>query len=214
MYSWVASKSYIAKSFRYITETSIEDHIMTLSRVKEGVDELFANLPKSEKVLHALILVWVLAQIISSNFMHVHADTLWGNINLMAKFHVYSGLFLIPITLVFLYRVIARRKITDLYPWLSGNFEQIKKDMAVIRTFRLPESHPSGLAATVEGLGLLALLLALFTGSIWYLFASNSGTSPLLLDIHKTSVGLIEAYFYAHGFMGILHFVQWWRIKK
>ncbi|MGF1688867.1 cytochrome b/b6 domain-containing protein [Photobacterium japonica] len=186
---------------------------MPLSRVKKGVGALFAELPTSEKVLHGLSLVWVLLQIISSNFMHVHADTLWGNINLMAKFHVYSGLCLLPITLVFVYHVIKRRTIADMYPWLFGHFSQIKKDINVLRTLRLPESHPAGLAATVEGLGLLALLLALVTGTLWYLGASNAGTSPQLLEIHKTSVGLIEAYFYAHGAMGLLHLLQWWRTK-
>lgn len=186
---------------------------MALSRVKEGIDELFADLPTSEKVLHALILIWVLAQIISSNFMHVHADTLWGSINLTAKFHAYGGLCLLPITLVFVYRVIKRRTIADMYPWLSGNVDQIKQDIKVIRSFRLPASQPAGLAATVEGLGLLALLFALVTGAMWYLVASNSGTAPQLLEIHKTAVGLIEAYFYAHGAMGMLHFIQWWRTK-
>ncbi|MCY9802576.1 cytochrome b/b6 domain-containing protein [Vibrio scophthalmi] len=187
---------------------------MALSRVKEGVDELFADLPKSEKVLHALILVWILAQIITSNFMHVHADTLWGNINLTAKLHAYGGLCLLPITLVFVYRVIKRRTIADMYPWLSGNINQIKQDIKVISTLRLPESQPAGLAATVEGLGLLALVLALLTGAIWYLVASNSGTAPQLLEIHKTSVGLIETYFYAHGGMALLHYIHWWRNKE
>ena len=203
---------FIAIKFNYRpSKTSIEDSIMTLSRVKAGVDALFVKLPKSEKVLHFLILIWVLTQIISSNFMHVHPDTLWGSINFMAKFHIYSGLGLIPITIVFCYTIIKRRKLADLYPWLHGNFSQIKLDINIIRTLHLPKSHPAGLAATVEGLGLLALALALVTGSMWYLSASNCGISPLLLDIHKTSVGFIEAYFYGHGFLALLHFAQWWR---
>ncbi|HAS61182.1 MAG TPA: hypothetical protein DCS35_00610 [Vibrio sp.] len=186
---------------------------MALSRLKEGIDELFVNLPKSEKLLHALVLFWVLAQIISSNFMHVHASTLWESINLVAKVHVYAGLLLVPITLVFFYKILKRRKLADMYPWLSGNFAQIKQDLKTLRSFKLLESHPGGVAATVEGLGLLALLLALATGALWYFNASISGTSPQLLEIHKTSVGLIETYFYAHGAMAILHYIHWWRSK-
>ncbi|WP_246335813.1 cytochrome b/b6 domain-containing protein [Vibrio marinisediminis] len=178
---------------------------MALSRLKDGVDELFVKLPIAEKVLHAFVFVWVLAQIISSNFMHVHTTTLWQNINLVAKAHVYAGLLLVPITLVFCYKVLKRRKLGDMYPWLSGNFTQIKEDLKTLRSFKLVESHPSGIAATVEGLGLLALLLALVTGTLWYFSASSSGISPELLEIHKTSVGLIETYFYAHGAMAILH---------
>jgi len=37
--------------------------------------------------------------------------------------------------------------------------------------------------------------------------------SALLLEIHKTSVGLIETYFYAHGLFGLLHLVKWWRSR-
>ena len=186
---------------------------MALSRVKEGVDELFAALPKSEKVLHALILIWVLVQIITSNFMHVHTTTQWDTINLVAKYHVYAGLLLVPIALVFFYKILMRRKIADMYPWLCGNFTQIKKDIKTLCSFKLLEPHPSGVAATVEGLGLLALLLALVTGAAWYIGASTSGTSPDLLEIHKTSVGLIETYFYAHGGMALLHYIHWWRNK-
>ncbi|MFC5080641.1 hypothetical protein VTH8203_04482 [Vibrio thalassae] len=184
---------------------------MMLSRIKEGVDTLFTNLPESEKVLHALTLFWVLVQIISSNFIHVHADTLWSSINSIAKIHIYSGLLLIPLTLVFVYKVIKRRTIGDMYPWLSGNFTQIKQDLQCLSRVELPESHPAGIAATVEGLGLLALLLALVTGTAWYLSASSTGISPELLKIHKTSVGLIETYFYGHGAMALLHFIHWWR---
>lgn len=98
-----------------------------------------------------------------------------------------------------------------MYPWLSGNFTQIKQDLQCLSRVELPESHPAGIAATVEGLGLLALLLALVTGTAWYLSASSTGISPELLKIHKTSVGLIETYFYGHGAMALLHFIHWWR---
>ncbi len=186
---------------------------MSLSRIKQGIEELFANLPHAEKALHALVLIWVLTQIISSNFMHVHADTIWSSVNQVAKLHVYGGLLLLPISLLFIYKVLKRRTIVDMYPWLSGNFSQIKADIQTLRQFTLPKTHPAGLAATVEGLGLLALLLALVTGTLWYIVASSSGIAPTLLSIHKTSVGLIETYFYAHGAMALLHYIQWWRTQ-
>ncbi|WP_345197260.1 hypothetical protein [Kistimonas scapharcae] len=38
-----------------------------------------------------------------------------------------------------------------------------------------------------------------------------TATAPLLLSIHKTSVGAIECYFYGHGGFALLHLVSWWR---
>ncbi len=180
-------------------------------KFKQGFNAIFERLPTAEKLLHLLIVVWILVQIIISNFMHVHGDTQWADVNLVSQIHAYGGLLLIPITLIFCWKIIKRRTMSDIYPWLYKDFRGIKSDIEVLRTFRLPEPHPGGLAAMIEGLGLLALLLALATGSIWYAFVSNGDLSPTLLDIHKTSVGLIEAYFYGHGLFGLLHFIAWWR---
>ncbi len=95
---------------------------------------------------------------------------------------------------VFFVVVLSRRKVTDLYPWLSGNFGRIIEDIKVLRTFKLPEARPAGLAATIEGLGLLALLLAAVTGTLWMIsFLSNNTSDPDFLAIHKTAVGAIEA---------------------
>ncbi|WP_232055236.1 hypothetical protein [Vibrio taketomensis] len=93
-----------------------------------------------------------------------------SGINQVAKLHVYGGLLLLPISLLFIYKALKRRTIADMYPWLSGNFSQIKADIQTLRQFTLPKTHPAGLAATVEGLG-LRLLLALVTGTLWYIVA-------------------------------------------
>ncbi|MBB1312929.1 cytochrome b/b6 domain-containing protein [Aliivibrio sp. SR45-2] len=184
--------------------------------LKDGFNVLFERLPTSEKILHILVMLWVLLQIITSNFMHVHSDTLWTEINVVSHIHAYGGLLLIPITLLFSWKIIKRRKMSDIYPWLYKDISEIKKDIKTLSTFRLPEVRPGGLAATIEGLGLLALLLALVTGAMWYISASNGNLSfsPQLLEIHKTSVGFIEAYFYGHGLFGLLHLADWWRSQR
>lgn len=33
------------------------------------------------------------------------------------------------------------------------------------------------------------------------------------LQIHKTLTGLIEVYIFGHGFMGLVHFILWYRNK-
>ena len=130
---------------------------------------------------------------------------------MISQVHMYSGLALLPISLIFMTVVIRRRTFADLYPWLYKDFAVIAEDIKTLFTFRLPKARPAGLSATIEGLGLLALLLAIFTGCLWYADAVTGHMSALLLEIHKSSVGLIETYFYAHGLFGLLHLIEWWR---
>jgi hypothetical protein len=185
-----------------------------LSKIHNAFNYLFKDLPTSEKVLHHAIILWVLLQIISSSFMHIRRDTLWSDINWVSQLHIYSGLVLLFVSILFFIKVINRRKATDIYPWIYKNVNVITEDIKTLLTFRLPETRPAGLAATIEGLGLLALLLAVTTGMLWYLSVGYSDLTPLLLKTHKTSVGLIEIYFYGHGLFGLLHLINRLRSKK
>lgn len=145
--------------------------------------------------------------------MDVNSDTPWSGVNFMTLFHAYSGLMLFVISLIFIVKIFNRRKVVDMYPWIYKNYDGIKTDIKTLTRLQLPKPNPAGLAATIEGLGLLALLLALLTGGLWYITTSNGSASPLLLEIHTTSVGLIEVYFYGHGLFGLLHLVQWCRAQ-
>lgn len=122
-----------------------------------------------------------------------------------------AGLTLTLFALLFFAKVYLRRGSQDLYPWLGGHWQQIIADLKQLKAMRLPEPVPGGLAATVEGLGLLALLLAVATGALWFVVAQMGFDSALLLSIHKTAVGAIELYFYGHGGFALLHLLHWWR---
>ncbi len=181
------------------------------SKLKLGLESLFAPLPKIEKYLHFSVLFWVLLQLLSSGLMHVHGDTPLAKISDLAFIHIYSGLALLPVSLLFAAKVIMRRQYQDLYPWLSGQYQVIKDDINSLLRLELPEAKPSGLAATVEGLGILALILAVATGSVWYLTVLMSGPNEWLLSIHKLSVTFIQIYFFGHALFAMLHFAYWWR---
>ncbi|MGR5235654.1 cytochrome b/b6 domain-containing protein [Vibrio alfacsensis] len=181
------------------------------SKLKLGLKSLFGTLPNIERYLHFAVLFWVLLQLLSSSLMHVHGDTELNQISDLAFIHIYSGLVLLPVSLIFATKVIMRRKIQDLYPWLSGHYQVIKEDAESLLKLDLPEAKPSGLAATIEGLGILALILAVVTGSVWYLTVFTSGPSEWLLSIHKLSVTFIQIYFFGHALFAMLHLAQWWR---
>ncbi|MGS0691776.1 cytochrome b/b6 domain-containing protein [Shewanella sp. 0m-4] len=180
-------------------------------KLRQGIKVLFKSLPFLEKYLHFAVMIGVLFQLISSSLMHVHGDTQLDNIADLAFIHIYAGLVLFPLSIIFAIKVIMRRKLLDLYPWFFGRYEGIKEDIECLLKGRLPEPKPAGLAATVEGLGLLALLLALTTGGMWFLVVNISGPSELLLSVHKLCVTFIQIYFFAHGAFALLHLFKWWR---
>ncbi|MEZ8140591.1 hypothetical protein A1OO_13530 [Enterovibrio norvegicus FF-33] len=180
----------------------------------KGLSFLFSQLPKSEKWLHMLTMTWVLFQLGTSFGMHVHADTTEVQLTWIDKSHMYGGLGLLVVATLFFIIVLNRRSMADLYPWVSGDFKSIKEDIGSLFKWHLPEPRAGGLAATVEGLGLLALLLAVFTGTLWFgFFTFGSAIAPDFLSIHKTAVGAIEAYIYGHGLFALLHLLTWWQSK-
>lgn len=184
----------------------------TIKKAHSGLSYLFFNLPKTEKLFHLLIVLWVVWQLATSFGMHVHGDTLLSQITLIDNLHIYGGLGLFIFAILFFTLVLHRRKTADLYPWLHGHWTQLNADCRTLLGRQLPEPSAGGLAATVEGLGLLALLLAVVTGSLWFVAINNHfDIAPTLLKIHKTSVGAIELYFYGHFAFAMLHLINWWR---
>ena len=185
-----------------------------IQKTRKGVSFLFIHLPKTEKGLHVAVIFWVLWQILLSFGMHVKGNTPFSHITLIDKLHVYGGLGLFVLTVVFFSMLLYRRKMADLYPWVKGDFSVLKSDLQTLLSCKLPAATPGGLAATVEGLGLLALLLAVFTGLLWYSAASMGFVVAAdLLAVHKTCVAAIELYFYGHATFALLHFFVWWRSK-
>lgn len=182
------------------------------NKTLRGLSFLFARLPSAEKWLHFTTLSWVLFQLVSAAGMHVSKDATVYHLTLIDHIHMYSGVGLLLFSMVFFVTVINRRPLTDMYPWLSGNFKVIKVDLRILKTGRLPSPKPSGLAATIEGLGLLALILATITGALWTIaMLSENASSPDFLAIHKTAVTAIEAYIWGHGIFALLHLIVWWR---
>lgn len=101
------------------------------------------------------------------------------------------------------------------YPYLWGDFKQIKEDINSLLAKKLPDSSPKGLAATVQGLGLGALSIVILSGIAWFILWLQQ--SPLALEarsIHKSLTILIEIYIYGHGGLGIIHFIIWKKSKN
>ena len=165
--------------------------------------------PPVVRFLHIIILCLVLSQITVSNFMGFTSN---GEVSTKTVehyatwIHICTGLSLLPIALVFIYIELKRHGMKYFFPYLYGNFSQLKKDLRQLKQFELPEPSACGIAAIVQGLGFGALTLVVLSGFTWFLsWIDAAPWANSMKGLHQSLTGLIEAYILGHGGMGILH---------
>ncbi len=173
--------------------------------------------PPLVRSLHILVLAMVLMQILSSNLIRFDAA---GRVSDAPAFflgswaHFGGGLALVLIGLLFVAIEVARRGLPYFFPYLWGDFTQLKTDVNTLLARRLPEASPGSLAAVVQGLGLGALVLTLAAGLGWFfLWQAGSGAAGSVLEIHEGLTGLVEAYVVGHGLLGLIHIYLWNRTR-
>lgn len=172
------------------------------------------------RYLHLLVLLLVIGQIIDSNFIEItkSGEIGTGPGELYATWlHIGNGLVLAVLGPIFIVVVWRRHGWRYFFPWLAGDLEPLKRDIAVLKSLQLPGPRDGGLAAIVQGLGLGALILVLISGVTWFI-AWNLGLSwsADAKELHELFTGLVEAYVIGHGGMGLLHIYlgPWLRAKK
>ncbi|EMF21512.1 cytochrome b/b6 domain-containing protein [Citrobacter freundii] len=161
------------------------------------------------RALHIIVAVLVLLQIISSNLTESDALSDYTLTGFVTWFHIVSGLSLIALGVVMLVWMLTQRGFRYYFAWLTLNFRGVIEDIKMLMSFRLPEAHAGGIAALVQGLGVLALLDVALCGGFWFALNTIPGASPVLtetiLHLHKFLTVFIETYFWVHGAMGLLH---------
>ncbi len=158
---------------------------------------------------HLAILLLVLSQILVSNFMgFTRAGQIGGGVLVFygTWTHIITGLTLLPVALLFAVLVLREHNLRYFFPYIFGDFKQVKSDLAALKNLRLPEPEAGGLAAVVKGLGLGALLLTLLAGLIWFLaWRQNAVWTHNAKEIHEFFAQIVELYIVGHGGMGLLH---------
>ncbi|MCR9001278.1 cytochrome b/b6 domain-containing protein [Rahnella perminowiae] len=158
------------------------------------------------RALHIVVALLIFSQIINSNFTETEALTEHGLDAVITWVHVISGFGLIICGFMLLGWMMTRRGFTYYFAWAKLDFSGIKQDINTLMKYRLPESHSGGIASTVQGLGVLALLCVAMSGGLWFLLnAVKSDLADTIIGWHKFLTTFIEVYFYAHGAMGVLH---------
>lgn len=162
--------------------------------------------------LHIIIILLVLSQLVLSNFIKFNeAGEISKNvINFYGTWaHFVTGLFLALITVVFITFVLKAHGIKNYFPYLSGDYAQVVTDINQLKQRKLPEPNPGGLASIVQGLGLGAMLLVLFSGIAWFVFwRIGYQWANVFKEAHELLTELVIAYVIGHGGMGIVHILS------
>lgn len=161
------------------------------------------------RVLHIIVAFLILLQIINSNLTESSSLGDPTIVGIVTWIHVISGFALIVLGFVMLVWMLVTRGFRYYYSWLTLDFRGITEDIKTFFSLRLPEAHAGGIAALIQGLGVLALLGVALCGGLWFVLNANLGASSVLvrdvLHFHKFLTVFIETYFFAHGAMGLLH---------
>ncbi|MET3068865.1 cytochrome b/b6 domain-containing protein [Atlantibacter hermannii] len=161
------------------------------------------------RLLHIIVAVLVLLQIVNANFIESELDGESGLTIAITWFHFISGFALLTLGIVMLIWMLTQRGFRYYFAWLTLDFSGIAEDFKVVKSFRLPEAHAGGVAALIQGLGVLALLGVAACGGLWFVLNTASGTPVALtrdvLHLHKFLTVFIETYFWGHGAMGLFH---------
>lgn len=171
------------------------------------------------RMLHIIVAVLILFQIINSNLIESEALGDFTLTGIVTWLHAISGFALITLGIVMLVWMLRQRGFRYYFAWLALDFHGVAEDIKKLISLRLPEAHAGGIAALIQGLGVLALLGVALCGGFWFVLNTTIGPSSVLthdvLHFHKFLTVFIETYFWAHGAMGLFHiFLTVWAKRK
>lgn len=184
---------------------------MQKNRIFQTVEAFWLYLGETQshflRYIHATIAALIILQIIDSNFMHVHYLP-ERYLNIGTYFHISVGITITLVSFIFFYQVLSKRGPHYFFAYCFGDISQIKKDVLQLSNLKLPNAHPGGIAASIQGLGLLALFSVIVAGLAWLsAWTLHFSIAHTLQSLHKTLTGFIEVYIVGHGAMGLLHFI-------
>lgn len=162
------------------------------------------------RVLHLLLLLAVIHQLISSQFI---SRPLPGDApSTLYSLHEYIGIASLGIVFAFWLWTLVRHgetKLAKLVPWLSGRgimavIRDCVGQLKAIRHGNVPEESDGALASAVHGLGLLVVSAMAVTGTVYFV-AHGSETAHYALKMHSLLANLVWAYLIGHASVAVVH---------
>ena len=153
------------------------------------------------RCVHASIIVLVLLQFLTSTVMEVPLE----GPSPLAWVHIIFGMLGIALVSICL----KKRGLRYFFPYFWGDFEQLGKDLRVAAQFKTIAPRAKGLPACVQGIGMITLLLTVFSGLWWFNDWSNDALGLTALSAHTFFAWALGAYVVGHGGMALTHFALW-----
>lgn len=183
------------------------------------------------RYVHAYVALAATAQFILAPFIAFLPDNSVSHIGyhfIATWLHMLNGLVLLCVGIAFSYNVVKRKGVEWLFPYIFGQFSVMKKDahqlmqlrliykdrdteketrmFRVLEQLQLPKPHPRGLAAVVQGLGIVLLLLLTILGFFFFVcWIQNLSVAWDIITAHRFVAILFFFFYLGHGGMGLLH---------
>jgi hypothetical protein len=156
--------------------------------------------------VHLLIALAAIALLVGSRWigMYQALPDAPGFANLS---HVALGLAMLPLGLVYLASCTVGSRWRLYFPWAAGQFGPMATDVAGIFRGQRPGSEGGGLFATIEGLLLLALVVAALTGTLWF-FTQGTDAAVAWRAHHILAARAFAVLFALHLVAVALHLVD------
>ncbi len=161
--------------------------------------------PPLLRSVHVAVIIGVLLQFLTSMSMEVTVD----GPSPLAWIHIIIGMALCLLVLALAVLTVKKRGLRNFFPYLWGDMTQIVKDMHIAAQFKLIAPRPKGVPASIQGLGMCALFMAVFTGLWWFDDWSNDRLGLTALSMHTFFAMAMVVYLIGHGGMALAHFVMW-----
>ncbi len=172
-----------------------------------------ASRSTATRLLHLLLLVTVLHQLASSQFIHrphpgEAPSTLWLT-------HQYFGVAALATVAAFWVWTLLRHRETPLgalLPWFSAPRlralagDMVKYAHGLLRG-RLVDDRDSPLAEAVHGSGLLVASVMTISETMWLLSTGGTPSARNALIVHGLFGNLMWAYLVAHAGLAVLHYL-------
>ncbi len=124
--------------------------------------------------------------------------------------HVVVGFAGLAIGLLYAAAVVQGGRWREYFPYLGGDLGTVGRDLAGLLRGRLPTVEGGGLLPMIEGLLLLAFLLAALTGAAWY-FVQGTETAVALREAHIVAARACAAIVLLHLLGVALHLLDFVR---
>ncbi|MGS0673818.1 cytochrome b/b6 domain-containing protein [Shewanella sp. 0m-4] len=158
---------------------------------------------------HVLIII-TSAYLIFTSGSIVMGRRLRPNASFWDQSHVYLGLIAAFLSITFLITTCLKGKWRQYFPWLLGDFSQLKSDILGLFKGKIPIAGGRGLFSVTEGIGMLLFLAVGVTGLLWF---ATQGSSDALFwrgyHIHFAQ-GFI-GFIVLHAVFACLHLLDFFR---